>query len=186
MSKSSYPERFVKCLHFVLEREGGYVNDPADRGGSTNKGVTQKALDGFNLRLQRPIKDVRDITNDELEDFYFTGYWRAAKCNVLPSPLDLMVFDTAVNSGVGRAVKMLQHSLELRADGDFGPKSVEALQLVIAGDRVDGLARSLLIQRRAFYQAIVANDATQIRFLKGWLNRLTHLEQESSSGTRLA
>ena len=58
-------------LKFILAREGGYVNSKNDRGGPTNKGVTQVTYNSYRRSKNLPTKDVRDITQQEVEDIYY-------------------------------------------------------------------------------------------------------------------
>jgi lysozyme family protein len=165
--------KFTAALPHILRYEGGYVNDPNDHGGATNKGVTQKVYDNFRKTNKLLVQSVKSITQAEVEAIYFAGYWKAAHCHELPPPVDLAVFDTAVNMGVSRAVKFLQEALNIPADGAFGPQSLAAVQ---AHPNPQALAVEVVAKRRAFYWRL-AQDNTQKKFLKGWLNRVHDLEQ---------
>ena len=75
---------FQASLPFILRWEGGYVNHPADPGGATNKGVTQRVYDDWRVRRGMPARDVRQITDGEVHAIYEAGYWRrrrAATCS---------------------------------------------------------------------------------------------------------
>lgn len=172
--------RFDKCLSFILEREGGYVNDPTDRGGATNKGITQKAYDSYRTSIGIYTRPVIDITSDEVYAIYKLNYWNQAKCPVLNEPLDLMTFDSAVQHGPKRAVRMLQKALGVGDDGLFGPVSFQALQEEYSAGRVKELVDEVLAVRREFYKNIIDNDPTQKRFEKGWENRLKALKEAVS------
>ena len=92
---------FVASLPFILRWEGGYVNHPADRGGATNKGVTQKVYDDWRTRQGLAARDVRQLEDAEMHAIYEAGYWLPPRCDLLQRRLDLVQFDTAVNMGVG-------------------------------------------------------------------------------------
>lgn len=169
--------RFDYCLQFVLAAEGGKVDDPADRGGRTNKGVTQITYTGWRLHQRLPDKDVWEATDDEIRAIYREDYWVPSKCPILPEPVDLVTFDTAVNMGVGRAIRFLQTALGVAADGQFGPKSIDALHEEIAANRQDDLGMQIIRLRADRYDLIVKNDPVQARFRKGWGNRLAHLTE---------
>jgi len=169
--------RYLYCFHKVLGHEGGFVDHKRDKGGRTNYGVTQKTYDDFCRRENRALGDVRDITMSEVEAIYYQ-YWRAAQCDTLPEPLDYFVFDCAINSGAVRAIKLLQRALGIRADGQFGPQTQHALELVIASSDNDELAREYLRQRAVWYDEIIESDPTQAVFAKGWINRLDKLHTE--------
>lgn len=99
-------ENFANCLAVTLVEEGGWSNNPHDPGGATMKGVTQSVYNVYRKAHDKPIQSVRNITAGELEDIYSAEYWVPAGCNALPAGLDMMVFDTAVNSGVGEANRL--------------------------------------------------------------------------------
>lgn len=89
---------FEQALKFVLEREGGYVNDPADPGGETKYGISKKSY---------PNVDIRHLTPELAAVIYQSDYWAPAGCDDLEPGLALVVFDTAVNCGKSRAVEWL-------------------------------------------------------------------------------
>lgn len=99
---------FAQSIPFVLRWEGGFVDHPADPGGRTNKGVTQKVYDRWRARQGLAPRDVKFIDEAEVHAIYETDYWLPPRCDLLSRPLDLVQFDTAVNMGVGRAVRLLQ------------------------------------------------------------------------------
>jgi len=167
--------RFDYCLPVILRAEGGYSDRAADRGGPTNRGVTQRTYDQFRKNASLSQRDVKQITDDEVKAIYRTMYWAVAKCGILPPPLDLYVFDAAVNHGPGRATKILQGVLGVGADGAFGPVSITALQEEIAAGSLPELCNNYLAARLDFYDDIVENDETQKANINGWRNRIEHL-----------
>lgn len=94
---------FDACVAKVFVHEGGYTDDPADSGGRTNFGITQKETS----------IDVRHITKEQAKAIYKKKYWDALGCDNLPAGVDYTVFDYGVNSGVGRASKVYK---SLRSD----------------------------------------------------------------------
>jgi lysozyme family protein len=161
------------ALPFVLRWEGGFVDDPADRGGRTNKGVTQKTYDNWCRALGRPTRDVKDITDEEVHAIYENDYWRPAYCDQLGRKLDLAQFDTAVNMGTRRAVRILQEAVGAGVDGNFGPNTRQACH---ACDLGQALIRYCDIRERLYQR--FAQGPGQAKFLKGWLNRLNSLRRE--------
>jgi len=75
----------------VLGREGGFVNDPADRGGATNFGISSKSY---------PNIDVSKLTKEQAAGIYKRDYWDAINADTLPEGVREMAFDAAVNQGV--------------------------------------------------------------------------------------
>lgn len=139
----------------VLASEGGYSNDPVDPGGETNLGVTKRAWAEF---IKRPVADgeMKTLTKDMVRPFYKTMYWDKCDCDNLPSGYDYMVFDFAVNAGVSRS------------NGFKKP--------------TQGIDTKILIEafskaKTDFYNGIVQRRPSQIKFLKGWLNRVASVEK---------
>ena len=92
---------FNEIIEKVLEHEGGYVNDPTDRGGETKYGITKKFY---------PDVDIKNLTLDQAKHIYHTDYWRPAKCDAVPPKLRHIYFDMTVNFGKRGAVKDLQRA----------------------------------------------------------------------------
>lgn len=164
-------DRLAIALKFTLRWEGGYVNHPADPGGATNKGVIQRVYDAYRRDMKKPTEPVRNITDEEVHDIYETRYWNKAKCPTLAMDLDTVQFDTAVNMGVGRAVKFMQFAVDCPADGVWGP--------ITAGKVADcdpGVTLKRYCDRReAFYHGLASRRPKMKVFLKGWMNRLNDL-----------
>lgn len=164
---------FEAALPFILRWEGGFVDHPADPGGRTNKGVTQRTYDGWRTRQGVDRRDVKLIDDAEVHAIYETDYWVPPRCNLLDAPLDVVHLDTAVNMGPGRAVRFLQQAVGCGVDGNFGPGTQQAVQSCDGGT---ALAKYCEI-REAFYRQIVARKPEQAVFLKGWMNRLNSLRR---------
>lgn len=141
----------------------GYVNDPVDPGGETKFGVAKNA---------NPDLNITTITFDTAKKVYYNKYWLTSysdKIADINPRLAIVHFDTAVNMGVGRANKMLQTVLGVKADGVIGPKTIEAIAQ--CPDVVD----KYLNFRVDMYQRFVSAKPSLGRFLKGWLNRVNGL-----------
>jgi lysozyme family protein len=177
-------DAFARALAFVLGFEGGYADHPADRGGPTMRGITQKRYDAYRHALGWAPLPVKDIRDDEVSGIYRTGYWLDARCDVLDAMgmhrLALLHFDSAVQHGPSRAIVLLQRALaSVEPDGAFGPQTLNACRAAFAipgGE--DELIDGYLLRRRVYYERIVANDPTQRVFLRGWLRRLEAVRAE--------
>ena len=110
---------FNNCLELLLVHEGGFVNDSRDNGGMTNLGVTIKTWEEW---VGHPVseKEMRRLTPLMVTPLYKRKYWDACRANELISGLDYCLFDVAVNSGPGRAIKLLQSCVGAEPDGGFG------------------------------------------------------------------
>ena len=120
-------KNFEAALAHVLHYEGGYSDHPSDPGGATNLGITIAVLSSYRGRSVTK-NDVRALTRAEAAAIYRSRYWDTASCSVLPSGVDLAMFDCAVNQGVGRASRYLQHAANVTADGKIGPITLGAVK----------------------------------------------------------
>jgi lysozyme family protein len=111
---------YVKCLGWLLLSEGGYVNDPRDPGGATNKGVTQRVYNGWRIRQHQQTQSVRQISPDEVSAIYKMQYWDAVRGDDMPSGVDYCLFDEGANSGPVRSIRDLQSALKIKSDGHIG------------------------------------------------------------------
>lgn len=148
---------FDRALAFVLLWEGGKVDNPHDKGGRTNRGVTQRTYDGWRDDNGLPNRDVFLLEEEELQEIYRTLYWWPAK--KLDWPLCLVVFDTAVLFGPTRATSWL-------AAVEWAKAPAVAM------------AWAILCFRRERHRDVVSRDKSQVRFLNGWMNRLNALAAE--------
>ena len=190
-------DRFAACLAHVLGEEGGYSNDPNDAGGRTNRGITEATLRAAAAQGIVSCNDVALLTRSDVEAIYRTFYWNRAHCYLLPEPLDLLMFDAAVNCGVGTAVRFLQSALsfcmgaQLAVDGVFGPATAKALDALKAGGFpwAKMLCLAFNAERMEHYVRITdgvvsdpARKQQEIRnraFLRGWFSRLERLNEQA-------
>jgi lysozyme family protein len=167
-------DAFSASLPFVLRWEGGFVDHPNDAGGRTNKGVTQAVYDGWRTGNGWPARDVKLIADEEVVAIYESGYWLPPGCELLPRRLDLVQFDTAVNMGSRRAVRLLQDAIGCPVDGVFGPATAQA---AIACDSA-GAMSAYCDARLAYYRLLTAKRPDLEVFLRGWTNRVEALRSE--------
>ncbi len=160
-------ERFATAVAFVLEREGGLVDDPGDAGGVTNYGISLRFLKGV-VPFAAPA-DIRDMTAASATQLYREYFWEPCECPVLPVGLDLAVFDCAVNQGPRTARKLLQRALKVADDGYFGPVTLGA---VLAADPIYTLI-DFLARRAKRY----AEHPKFQRYARGWLRRLFEVQR---------
>lgn len=162
---------FERALAFVLRHEGGFVDDPDDPGGATNFGITQTTFDIFREVNGLEKISVKFITAAERDAIYLAEYWNAARCDQLPTPLDLVHFDSAVLCGVPTASRMLQQALGVKIDGLLGPTTLSAAQ---ASDRWRSIAR-YVNNRISYHAADAAMHQKKAKYLHGWLKRVGDL-----------
>ena len=173
---------FARGLEFVLRWEGGFVDDPDDPGGRTNKGVTQKTYDKWRKAKGLLSEDVLNITDQEVHAIYLQDYWRKVVQTWYPDNLAIALFDSAVNMGPRRAVSMLQHAINetrtgqnIGVDGIAGNQTYTALRDCISSGAQSALLDAYVKVRRGVYHGIVDRRPRSAKFLNGWLNRLNDL-----------
>jgi len=165
---------FDSALQIILHSEGGYVNNPVDRGGPTNYGITQSTYDRFKKRLKEPTRPVRECTPEEVRKIYFSEYWTASGANLIATfdyNLAVLHFDFAVNSGVRTAIRALQRLVGTEADGRFGPITLARVK----SEKAFNLYQRYTAKRLTFFTDIVRKDKSQLVFLAGWVNRIADL-----------
>lgn len=148
------------AVNLTLEKEGILSDNKDDAGGLTKYGISQAAYPGL---------DIANLSKEDAIKIYKRDYWDKAQCLELPYPLDVMVFDTAVNHGVIKAVKILQESLGLKADGIVGQQTRAA-----ARTAKNSIYTVFMINRLYAYTSAKSWPT----FKEGWKNRLTKLAVE--------
>lgn len=145
---------FDRAVTFVLQWEGGEVNDPRDPGGHTKYGISKRAY---------PHLDITNLTSEQAIGIYQTDYWELVKGDELPFPIALQTFDMAVNAGISAGAKCLQRALRTLADGIIGPST-----LSIAKTSDPKVIAPLLTTERILYYTQLDNWP---RYGKGWTKR---------------
>ena len=155
----------------IIGIEGGYVNNPNDRGGETKYGISKRAY---------PNLDIKNLTLQKAQDIYYNDYWMALKLDYIQDlKISLELFDTGVNMGVKTASKMFQEALnllnrngknfaDLVVDGDIGVKTI------LAYNQVDKHILLKVLNGLQFrkYVEIVERDKRQEVFFNGWMKRV--------------
>jgi len=177
-SSEAVKDRLATALKFTLAWEGGFVNDPRDLGGATNKGITQRTYNSYRIKNRLPTKSVQLIVDSEVHEIYHEMYWKPCQAELMELPLAIVQFDTAVLFGVGGAIKFLQEALEITADGIFGPQTKEVME---ANNNIQ-TARTIIERRIAFHNRRVQQNSSQRRFLQGWLNRVNQVSPKKTIG----
>jgi lysozyme family protein len=168
MSASNWDSAFK----MMLASEGGYVNHPSDPGGMTNLGVTKRVWEEW-VGRESNEKEMRSLTPEMVEPLYKRKFWDACKCDDMPTGVDYLVFDFAVNAGVGRSAKILQTAVGVTPDGGIGPITLAAVK---AQDPAE-LIQKFSDAKEAFYRSL----NTFPTFGKGWLNRVAAVKVKASS-----
>lgn len=173
---SAYPQ----AIAFTLAHEGKvYENVPGDPGGPTIWGVTWKDADAYLKEHGRPVllspEGVKDFAEADIMAVYKEHYWNPLQCSRMPTPVDIVLFDTGVNVGIGRAVKFLQASLGIPQDGSPVADALAAVTLYNQKHGANPLAYAILTRRSAYYTNLAAEHPALAKFLTGWINRCNDL-----------
>jgi lysozyme family protein len=163
---------FDPCLTFTLAQEGGYVDDPADPGGATNRGITLATLRHWDHEPTLSSADVRDMTQQTAAAIYRALYWNVLRGDSLPAGVDLSTFDFGVNAGTRRGAELLQQVLGLpsdQVDGAVGPETLHATLAADAATVIGGLAE----HQATYYRSLPEFG----RFGRGWLERTERRRQ---------
>lgn len=144
-----------QSLKHLLGNEGGFVDHPRDPGGATNFGITQRVA-----RANGYQGDMRVLPLSVALSIYEKDYWTPIKADQLPDHLRFHVFDAAVNSGAGQAIKWLQRAAGVTQDGVIGPRTLSAASMVTP-------AKYSAIRLR-----FMTDLSTWPTFGKGWARRI--------------
>jgi lysozyme family protein len=152
---------FNVSIEYVLQNEGGYVNNPSDPGNATNYGITMATLCAWR---KAPVteQDVQELTVDEAKQIYQAGWWEPLNLGQLPQDIATALLDTAVNLGQATAIAMAQKCVSVTSDGIMGPMTINALR---STDNF-GFLYNFINSVQEYYLSL-GNTV----FLKGWLAR---------------
>lgn len=162
-------ERFEAAVAFVLEHEGGFVDDPEDAGGVTNLGISLRFLKG--VMPFATADAIRDMARETAVQIYRDHFWDTCRCYALPAGLDLAVFDCAVNQGPLAARRLLQRALAVEDDGYIGPITLKAVLDADPGE----ILTDFLVRRAKRY----AMTGKAEIYGRGWFRRLFDVHRVS-------
>ena len=169
MAASTYDE----ALRRLLSHEGGYSNHPSDPGGPTNFGITLNDYRKY-IDARGTARDVRAMTVAQAKTIYRSKYWNAMRCDELPAEVDYAVFDYGVNSGIGRAPKVLKRVIGLdAASSSVTPQVITAVKARDA----KALVNAICDERLRFLQSL----RTWPVFGAGWSRRVREVRAAASA-----
>lgn len=158
---------FDTAVEKVLKAEGGYTNDPRDRGNWTTGVVGEGECKGTKYGISAmsyPHLDIVNLTLNQAKDIYRKDYWDAIGLDSLHPILAAQVFDAAVQHGSATAVKLLQRVIGLNADGKLNTATIKTLEYMD-----QKLLTFQYIAKRLEYYASIKTFSV---YGKGWVNRM--------------
>lgn len=189
---------YSKAYKIVMKYEGGYNNDPDDRGGETYKGISRryfpdwkgwnlidvsKKEDGLDSQFPEGLSDIY-ILQVMVEQLYKDQFWNRFRGDQIENQeIATELFDSGVNMGVHQAVKFLQRSLnylnrngklyrELVDDGLIGKNTFAALDVYMKNDKPEILLKLMNLLQGAHYIEVLKDYPDQEGFIRGWLDRV--------------
>jgi len=191
---TTFTPEFTRAYAVLMAHEGGYSNNPNDRGGETYKGISRvyhpgwqgwpmvdaaKALSGFPACLEGNA-----LLQTLVKSFYKGTFWDHFYCDSLPEELAIEIFEQAVNLGVGRTARHLQKACnalnrnqklfrDLTVDGAFGRLTLQAVVTLVNLNEGHVLLNVLNVLQGGHYLSLMCDDPTQEEFARGWLKRVS-------------
>ena len=173
-------ELFSKISSVILRHEGGYVNDPNDRGGETNMGITiatWRAYAPIDLGIEATSSTLRNMTKEQAEIIYYNHYWEPKGfCKLENTKVALMVYDWTITSG--RAVKQIRKMLHDEYNNRLIVNNImddDMIHCINAVEDQEQLLSRIAEIRKDYYHSLTITNGepnAQIKFLNGWINRV--------------
>lgn len=160
---------FEEAFKILIGEEGELSLDPNDRGNWTTGKIGIGELKGSKYGISAmtyPHIDIKNLTLDQARAIYKRDFWDTICLDKLPSEISFDIFDTSVNSGVNRAIRLLQLTVGSKEDGVIGPQTIS---------KASGILPSVL---KAHYNAnrllFMCNCAAWDNNSKGWVRRVAN------------
>lgn len=158
-----------KFVQYILSWEGGYVNDPNDKGGPTNKGITLTTFQSV-YGKNKTITDLKNMSTEQWWTIFKTKYWDRYKADQIKDEwIKYILVDWLWGSGKWAIIKV-QQLLGLPADGIVGDKTIKAIN----DKDPKELFKSIWHLRENYLKSI--SKGSNSKFLNGWLRRLNGIQ----------
>lgn len=168
---------YQDAINQVLKHEGGFVNNPLDRGGVTNLGITQKTYEKFKGR-KVSLLEMKQMPKTDAIKIYKKEYWdKIGGDKIKLYSVAFAIFDQAVNRGPSKAIQQAQRIASILPNGKLGLDTINAINSIPESDFIN----RYVLESIDAYQKIVSNNPSQNTFLKGWINRANSIKEYSSN-----
>ena len=166
----------TKLVPHIIKFEGGFVDDPDDLGGATNRGVCYRTYKLYCSRKKRSvptIEDLKNISDEEFADILKSMYWDACRADKIESQsVANAIVDWAWNSGTVTASKEVQKVLGVTADGIIGNITLAAIN----SRSPMPLFGAIQDARLAYIDKICVSRPVNRKFENGWVRRVKSLQ----------
>lgn len=165
---------FIASYLFVtrIDIEGGFSRDARDAGnwtgGEVGRGILRGTKKGISAAAY-PNLNIEELSNEDIMYIYHRDYWSKIRGGDIMWPLNLAMFDAAVNCGVKRSIQFIQRTLNIDDDGIFGHKTLMA---IISHSSFWNAERAIS-ERERYYRKL----KTFPIYGKGWISRLDKLKK---------
>lgn len=182
----SPPDYFLEAMTVLESHEGGYENNPNDRGGPTNEGISLRFMLENNLKAFDDDKDgvidapdVKELTDNQIYEIYRENFWRKGNFEKIQNKnIAIKVFDISVNVGLRTGIKILQKSInelpphpKIKEDGFLGPETLSHVNDKPSTYIQETLLPTYRIECWHHYEKIIEKDPSQKVFRDGWEKR---------------
>ena len=158
---------FGATMDLMLNLEGKKTDDPRDRGGRTNFGVTQGTYNRWRDSKNLPRQDVFKITKDEAMQLYKKNFWGIIGGDKLPQKTAMALMSFALTDGPEDSVRLVQRMLKIPATGYMGPATLDKINKLVKKYGDEGFANKVLNRQIIRYK----NDEQAHIYGRGWVNR---------------
>lgn len=158
--------KFEKAFELVIGHEGGFTDDPDDRGNWTGGRVGEGELKGTKYGISAmsyPHLDIKNLTAEKAMEIYKKDFWDAGRIDEMPSVMRFQFFDAMINHGLRNASKIAQRAVNASDDGYIGPKTLEKMKRAESAEMLANFAAYRIL----FYTDI----KTFSKYKKGWVKR---------------
>jgi lysozyme family protein len=158
------------AINYMLKFEGGYSNDPDDKGGPTNFGISRRFLLMLDDDICSPGTEdeyIRNLTLPRAIELYHIYFWRPAYDEINSQDVANYILDMAVNHGPAKSHKIAQNAAGVAVDGVMGPQTIRAINC----KERHALLTEMQLLRANYYRIIAKNNPSQAKFLGDWLRR---------------
>ena len=156
-----------KLIPIIKKWEGGYSDNPNDRGGATNSGVTLAVYQSV-YGKNKTKNDLKRMTSDQWDYIFTKLYWNKWQADEIKNQsIANILVDWVWMSGTS-TIKKIQSLFGLTADGIVGNKTLS----YINSNNQEEIFKKIWNRRKSFYESLVKNNRSQKCFLNGWMTRL--------------